>query len=343
MAVRLIYNHIAHHARCSGYDQLAKYVNGEAYVQEGLPNKLAESISWKRIRNMPYYRSAWYGGPALRREIEICVRMLVPQRTIYHFLYAENDLRCTSLWRLRWNNKIVGSFHQPPEFLDAHVEDKRYIKGASAAVVMSQSQVSFLEQFLPAKRIYHVPHGVDTKYWCPDPAVPRWEHPTFLVVGQWLRDIEMIVATARAMETAEPSARFHVVTFKEHAAQFEGLSNTKVMSGIPDARLLEENRRCLALFLPLKLATSNNAVLEAMACGTTVVSTRSGGTPEYVDDTGILVEPGDVDGAIAALRSLIADRDLAERLGRKARERTQTHYSWEVVGEQMNVAYRDIL
>lgn len=344
MAVRLIYNHITHHARFSGYDQLAKYVDGEAFQSKGLPRRFAEKISWQRLKKMPYYASQWYGGPALRREIEICVRMLAPSKHLYHFLYAENDLRVSSLWKPKLNNRIVGSFHQPPEFLDRHVEDKRYIQGASAVVVMARSQISYLEQFLPADRIYHVPHGVDADYWCPDPALPRHDPPTFLVVGQWLRDIEMVTATIRILNQTDPDLRFHVVTFEEHAAQFRDCKNTYVMSGIPDEKLLDENRRATALFLPLKLATSNNAVLEAMACGTGVVSTDSGGTPEYVgSEAGVLVAPGDVDAAAETLRALARDPDRAAALGRAARQRIEQHYRWQTVGAQMNAAYKQIL
>lgn len=344
MPVRLIYNHIKHHARCSGYDQLAKYVDGEAFVGSGLAHRLAEKVGWKRLEKFSYYHSAWYGGPALRRELEICMKMMVPRKTLYHFFYAENDLRVTSLWKLRLNNRIVGSFHQPPEFLDSHVEDKRYIEGVSAAVVMSVSQIPYLEQFLPRKRIFHVPHGVDTVYWCPQEDVERWPDPTFLVVGQWLRDIDMVSAAIRAINRTGENIKFRIVTFPEHVAQFDGLRNTHVMTGIPDEQLLQEYRRAHGLFLPLKLSTSNNAVLEAMGCGTGIVSTQTGGVPEYLDDEcSRLIEPGDIDSAVDILRSIANDRDRMLRMGLAARRRAVELYSWQMIGQEMMDAYRTIL
>jgi glycosyltransferase involved in cell wall biosynthesis len=344
MPIRLIYNHIQHHARFSGYDQLAKYVDAEPFEGKGLAHRWAEKISWKRLAKFSYYDSAWYGGPALRRELEICARMLLPSSTLYHFFYAENDLRVTSLWKLRLNNRIVGSFHQPPEFLEHHVEDKRYIEGVSAAVVMSQSQVPFLEQFLPRKRIFHVPHGVDTDYWCPHAKSARWRAPTFLVVGQWLRDIELVSATIRAINRVDQRIRFKIVTFPEYAEQFRGLEGTKVMTGIPDEQLREEYRRARALFLPLKLSTSNNAVLEAMACGTGVISTHTGGVPEYLDSTcSALIEPGDVDTAVAHIRAIAKDDDRTARMGKAARARAVELYSWPKVGRRMMEAYEAIM
>ncbi len=63
-------------------------------------------------------------------------------------------------------------------------------------------------------------------------------------------------------------------------------------------------------------------VLEAAAAGRPVVATRVGGTPEVVTDgtTGILVRPGDVEGAAAALKNLAADPERRRRMGAAARE-----------------------
>ena len=343
MQIRLIFNHIQHHARFSGYDQLAKHVDAKRFEGSGLSHRLAQKISWQRLQKFSYYHSKWYGGPALRREIEICAKMLLPRGILYHFLYAENDLRVTSLWRLRLNNRVVGSFHTPPEYLDTHVEDKRYIEGVTAAVVVARSQIPFLAQFVPEKRVFHVPHGIDTEYWCPDQRVPRWPQPTFVVVGTWFRDIALITATIRAVHRIDKDIRFKIVTPKEHEELFRGLENAEVMTRIPDERLLEIYRRSRALFLPLELSTANNAVLEAMACGTGVITTRRGGVREYVDDAcGALLEPGDVDAAVGQLRALARDDDRAARIGEAARAHVVRHYAWPVVGARMMATYAAI-
>ena len=343
MSVRLIFKHIEHHARHSGYDQLVKYVDGEPFVGGGRLQRNAEAIPWEEIERMPYYYSPWYGGPQLRREIEIRWRMRRPTGTIYHFLYAENDLRYTALAKWRWNNKIVGSFHQPPEYLEReHETDTTYIRGIDAVVVMSSSQIPFFERYLPREKIYHVPHGVDAEHWCPAEGLPRFEAPTFLLVGQWLRDIDTMTRAARILMRTDPDIRFRVVTFEEERHRFEGLTNTTVMVGISDEQLLEESRRAHALFLPLRMSTANNAVLEAMSCGTPVVSSEGGGVPEYVGDGGLLTPPADAEAAAEALRRLSRKPALVEELGRNARRRIERHYAWPIVGQQMDEAYRAI-
>jgi glycosyltransferase involved in cell wall biosynthesis len=72
-----------------------------------------------------------------------------------------------------------------------------------------------------------------------------------------------------------------------------------------------------------------NAVVEYMAAGTPVVSTRVGGVPEILTDgrNGLLIEPGDLDALVAGLRSLLADPELRRQLGEKARLTVEEGFS----------------
>jgi glycosyltransferase involved in cell wall biosynthesis len=61
-------------------------------------------------------------------------------------------------------------------------------------------------------------------------------------------------------------------------------------------------------------------VMEAMAAGKPVVSTCVGGVPEMIDHLvdGMLVEPGDLEGLVAALHHLVNDKALAHSIGSRA-------------------------
>ena len=71
------------------------------------------------------------------------------------------------------------------------------------------------------------------------------------------------------------------------------------------------------------------AVLEAFACGRSVVATAVGGVPELVrnDETGWLVPPGDVAALTAALDTALADRRTADAYGRAGRDLVLTRHS----------------
>jgi glycosyltransferase involved in cell wall biosynthesis len=78
-------------------------------------------------------------------------------------------------------------------------------------------------------------------------------------------------------------------------------------------------------------------ILEAMAAGLPVVSTRHGAIPEAVSDgrTGILVAPRDVTGLTGALRQLARDPALRARLGGAGRTRYEEHFTVERWADRM--------
>ncbi len=86
-----------------------------------------------------------------------------------------------------------------------------------------------------------------------------------------------------------------------------------------------------------------NVLLEAMAVGRPVVSTRIAGVPDVVDDgqSGLLVPPADDDALADALARLRADPSLRARLGAAALQ-TARRLSWASYGDQLVAAYERV-
>jgi len=72
-------------------------------------------------------------------------------------------------------------------------------------------------------------------------------------------------------------------------------------------------------------------IMEAMATGLPVISTRIGGIPEMVIDneTGFLVRPDDPVALADAIEKVINDRSLGQKLGHAGHGRAQTLFSIE--------------
>jgi glycosyltransferase involved in cell wall biosynthesis len=342
MKVKLIYRRIPHHAGNSGYDQLAHHVRGEAY-EPGLLARLAGRLPERWIQKVKAFNSDWYRRESLYTELELMARLALPTRRLYHFLYGEDALRLSSRMPLRWNNKVVASFHQPPSILRGMFGDKPFIRKLDAAVALCREQAEYLYEFLPPERVFTVPHGVKTSYWQPAERIEKADPPTFVNVGWWLRDIEMLKATIHGVHARDPRVRFRIVTFENLFEHYAGLPNTELVSGISDEQLRETYRSATGILIPLKAVTANNAVLEAMACGTAVVSTDNGGSPEYVDPaSGFLVGPGDVDASVERVLELAGDREKALAMGQAA-VRQAARFDWQVVGEQMSYIHSRVL
>ncbi|HEY2950206.1 MAG TPA: glycosyltransferase family 4 protein [Micromonosporaceae bacterium] len=86
------------------------------------------------------------------------------------------------------------------------------------------------------------------------------------------------------------------------------------------------------------------SVLEAMASGTPVVASRTGGLPEIVRDgeTGFLVAPGDVAELRDRIDRLLRDPALARMMGRAARAVVLDRFTWEKTAQRCLDAYAEL-
>jgi glycosyltransferase involved in cell wall biosynthesis len=87
-----------------------------------------------------------------------------------------------------------------------------------------------------------------------------------------------------------------------------------------------------------------NAMLEAASAGRPIVATAAGGTGEIVldGDTGLLVPVDDAAAMGAALRRLLADAGLRDRLGAAARDRTLTVFGMERFVAEFGAMYEEL-
>jgi glycosyltransferase involved in cell wall biosynthesis len=88
-----------------------------------------------------------------------------------------------------------------------------------------------------------------------------------------------------------------------------------------------------------------NVLLEAMALEVPVVATRIAGVPRLVrhQETGLLVEPGDVEGLAAAITHLFENPSDRARLAASGRQRVERDYSFAVRMDRIRSLYDELL
>ena len=89
----------------------------------------------------------------------------------------------------------------------------------------------------------------------------------------------------------------------------------------------------------------SRSLLEAMACGKAVIATNAGGVPEVVTDrkTGLLIAPRNPEEMADALLFLIDNPRERHRLGKEARLRTETSFSFEAHVQSLESLYLELL
>ena len=87
------------------------------------------------------------------------------------------------------------------------------------------------------------------------------------------------------------------------------------------------------------------AILEGMAYGLPVISTKVGAIPEVITDgvEGFLIEPGDVEALADRMVRLDTDSALRQRMGEAARARVMKRYSLHAMVDQITAVYNDVL
>ncbi len=86
-------------------------------------------------------------------------------------------------------------------------------------------------------------------------------------------------------------------------------------------------------------------ILEAMASKVPVIATRTGGIPDIIKDneTGLLVDSGDVDALRARIESLVDDHDKRRRLAAAAFEFVTMNHSFERMCDAYGQVYREVM
>jgi len=74
--------------------------------------------------------------------------------------------------------------------------------------------------------------------------------------------------------------------------------------------------------------------VEAMACGTPVVGSNRGGIPEVLGETGILLNPEDIDEFAATLASLLDRKDYQTSVGRAGLLRCNELFDWNIIANR---------
>src|SRR5258708_9970232 len=126
-------------------------------------------------------------------------------------------------------------------------------------------------------------------------------------------------------------------TYKKQAQELKIADAVRFVGNVPDGDLAALYN-CAALYRGVSRRADGSrvegfgvALAEASACGVPVIAGNSGGLPEAVKDgeTGLIVEPDNLDAVTEALERLLTDQLLARRFGQAGRTAGETTSTWD--------------
>jgi glycosyltransferase involved in cell wall biosynthesis len=180
-------------------------------------------------------------------------------------------------------------------------------------------------------------HGIDTVFFHPVPR-PEASIVRCLTVGSYLRDWPLLHGIARALSD-EPAVVFDVVS--SSAPEFH-IPSVSVHRHVSDEALRELYQRADILLLPLSDATANNALLEGMASGLPVIASELPSIREYAGPGVGFFVTHEIDAFVEAIRELVRDADVRNRLGHVARARAEA-LSWRRIAPIYSKLYHSVV
>jgi glycosyltransferase involved in cell wall biosynthesis len=265
-----------------------------------------------------------------------------------HLLYVEDHFRIIAKQRNRLSARMLATAHQPSGWWRSIHGCPEELQGLDHLLVLSSREVEYFDKYLPG-RVSFIPHGVDTDFFYPKEQLAASDDSTAgfscIFVGQWLRDLETLVAVIDHVLARNSNIYFNLVIpiFKRNVPCLQRVArHTQVRwyANLTDEGLRDLYQKSDALVLPLLDCTANNALLEAMACGLPIISNQVGGLADYTQPNfAHLLPVGDVVGMADAILAIATDRQACKRQGLEARKSVMASFSWDNIATQVAEIY----
>jgi sugar transferase (PEP-CTERM/EpsH1 system associated) len=229
----------------------------------------------------------------------------------------------------------------------------RYERGvcraAGAVAAVSETDRQALRQLVPGLEVAVVPNGVDLEFYRPGgaPPMPGLGSHSLVFTGKmdFRPNVDAVIWFANEVlpliTSQLPDARFYAVGQSPHSrlVSLAGRHDVVITGRVPDTRPYIAGAGVYVI--PLRIGGGTRLkVLEAMAMGQGIVSTRLGCDGFSFED-GREVAFADEPPAFAeAVLRLFHNRELAVALGRAARAYVEANYGWDAIVPRMEALYR---
>lgn len=171
--------------------------------------------------------------------------------------------------------------------------------------------------------------GVDPSVYKPNPNVKREENLILYVARRKnmyrMKGLYFLIDAVNML----PDVRLRVVGERDD-------SNNKNIEfvGVKQGKdLVEEMQKASVVVLPslAPMESFGMVLIEAMACQTPVIGTDAGGIPEVIREgiDGLLVPPKDSNALAVAISKIMADKELATRMGQCGEAKVREKFTWD--------------
>jgi len=224
-------------------------------------------------------------------------------------------------------------------------------KRAASLLACSEGLKARALRFFPSVDINVIPNGVDLDKFSPAGGrTLKNKTLNLLTVGRLsvTKRVEMLIDAVEILYKAGFKVHFRIVGGGKMTENFrnivfeKNLADIVEITGRIDAEKMPDIYRQSDIFISASAQEGmSNAMLEAMASGLPIVTTRCEGVEELITDNGIVVEQADADAIAQATRTLAQDGAMYDSMRAAARKQAEK-FGWQSVADQYIELYKRI-
>ncbi|MEH2198978.1 glycosyltransferase family 4 protein [Nostoc sp.] len=215
------------------------------------------------------------------------------------------------------------------------------LKQAQHIICISETTAQDITNFygIPANKITAIPLAYDRTHF------RLLNLPTrnyFLYIGRQepYKNIQGLIAAFAALPNYKdyelwlvgPSDRRYTPTLTAQVAELGITNQVKFLDYVPYDELPKIINEAIALVFPSLWEGFGLPVLEAMACGTPVITSNLSSLPEVAGDAAILIDPYKIGEITEAMQAIATNSGLRSRLSSQGITHCQ-QFSWEKTGK----------
>ncbi|MGD0078506.1 MAG: glycosyltransferase family 4 protein [Sedimentisphaerales bacterium] len=226
---------------------------------------------------------------------------------------------------------------------------KIWIK-AAGLVACSEGLKKRSLRFLPSVKIDVIPNGVDLNRFRPGAGREINDEMKLLTVGRLsvTKRFDMLIEAVRILHDKGKPVRLTMAggggLFEElkEFVERNNLNGIINLTGRIETEKMPDIYRQHDIFVTATMQEGmSNAMLEAMASGLPIITTRCEGVEELISDNGIVVEGSSAEALAGAISKLYEDKQGYRTMSIAARQRAEK-FGWDRVAEQYRQLYKKV-
>ncbi|MBU0619374.1 glycosyltransferase family 4 protein [Patescibacteria group bacterium] len=267
-----------------------------------------------------------------------------------YFCFTRQAIKARQAGRIK---KLVCTVWETIPFNNENIWPRKRFKQAAFEnidlfiAVTQRARKALLEEGCPANKIAVQPMGVDLRRFQPKIKKPGRELE-LLFVGRLEKEkgILELVEAFRKINRQFPHLK---LTLVGQGSQRQKIHHPKIsFKTIPYQKINQAYQQADIFILPSKTTSFweeqfGMVLVEAMACGLPIITTKSGAIPEVVGKSAFLIEPGDEAGLTNAISQLVNQPKLRDNLAKQARRRAEKYFNAQKIAQKIKTLYQAVL